>query len=352
MKLDGLTVVRFFAAFWVFLFHFNLRLPLPLPTLIERIISNGALAMPVFFMLSGFVLAHSYRTKYITFNAFLLARVARIYPVYIVGVILSLPFFTSQYGFDSASLALLLPIDLLLLQAWYPNLWAFWHHAGTWSISVEFFLYASFPLLLGLSTLTNRGLILLCVASTLLAGSLIPSLGIIASLDVPFPVFYSIPMYSLPTFTIGIALAELHNRDFKGSAIAPFFLILLLGLAGHFNTRYALFNIATLPLIALTLLFAANPPQSHQLLRLSVNRMTVYLGEISYAFFVYQIPLMLFLDLKITDLRAYPVTSTCISFAAINLLMAALSHRWIEPTGSRWIRRHWPVALQVKSTAR
>ena len=71
--LVGLTVVRFLAAFWVFLVHFELRIPLD-PGPVERIIANGALGMPLFFMLSGFVLAHRYHDRYEGFNAFFRAE--------------------------------------------------------------------------------------------------------------------------------------------------------------------------------------------------------------------------------------------------------------------------------------
>ncbi|MBY0346344.1 MAG: hypothetical protein K2P98_05700 [Neisseriaceae bacterium] len=48
-RLDGLTILRFFAAFWVFIFHLNMRIPLGLPVKLTSIISSGAVAMPVFY---------------------------------------------------------------------------------------------------------------------------------------------------------------------------------------------------------------------------------------------------------------------------------------------------------------
>jgi peptidoglycan/LPS O-acetylase OafA/YrhL len=41
-RLDGLTTLRFFAAFYVFLFHFNLRVPFAPSDFISNIVSNGA----------------------------------------------------------------------------------------------------------------------------------------------------------------------------------------------------------------------------------------------------------------------------------------------------------------------
>ena len=226
--LDGLTAVRFFAAFWVFIFHFHLRLPLHLPWPAVRVIENGALAMPVFFMLSGLVLAYSYREKYEGFSQFCRARVARIYPAYFLGVLVCIPFLQFIPTFDAATAFFVAPVDLLLLQAWYPNLWGFWHHVGTWSVSVEFFLYASFPLLIALKGLSSRALVLCCLACVLLASSWIPSLRVGVSSDLPFAVFYSTPIYSLPTFALGVSLAELHRRGFGGTGFAPVLLLAVL----------------------------------------------------------------------------------------------------------------------------
>ena len=75
-KLEGLTILRFFAAFWVFIFHLNMRIPLGLPAKLTSIISSGAVAMPVFFMLSGFVLGWSYFERYAGFYSFFRASAA------------------------------------------------------------------------------------------------------------------------------------------------------------------------------------------------------------------------------------------------------------------------------------
>jgi peptidoglycan/LPS O-acetylase OafA/YrhL len=339
--LVGLTVVRFLAAFWVFLFHFNLRIPLD-PGPVERIIANGALGMPLFFMLSGFVLAHRYHDRYEGFNAFCRARVARIYPAYLLSIVVALPFVMATKGTDLATLLFVIPVDLLLLQAWFPNLFRFWHHGGTWSISVEFFLYASFPLLRSIGQLTTRNILLVCIGSTLLAASFASSLRIGASADLPFPVFYSVPIYSLPAFAIGIALAALHRRGFRGFALAPLLLALVLAVAGHHNHRYAGLNFVTLPLIAASLLFAARVAATGPA-TLLVNRVTIYLGDISYPFFLFQIPLLMVLEYQIEVARSLPATLVFMLMLALNVALAAACHHRVEPWGRRLILRRWKV---------
>ena len=340
-RLDGLTIIRFLAALWVFVFHFDLRISLPAPTPLARIISNGALAMPVFFMLSGLVLGLRYQYSYTSFGAFFRARVARIYPAYFLGLIACLPWLFFSHQGDLATLLFLLPVDILLLQAWYPNLWHYWHHTGTWSISVEFFLYASFPLFLGLAKLTTRNLKLVGLACALFAGSFVPSLGLPTSRPLPVPVFYALPIFSLPAFVIGITLAELHRRGARGSVWAVLGLPVFLGIWGHLNTRYAQFNAITLPLIAGSLLYFARLAGGSGFERMSIYRALVYLGEISYAFFVFQIPLLLALEQLLPHLPALHWSATFFSLLVVNMAVAAISHHWLEPAGSALVKRWW-----------
>ncbi|HKU54954.1 MAG TPA: acyltransferase family protein, partial [Rhizomicrobium sp.] len=51
------------------------------------------LAVDMFFVLSGFVLAHAYDGKFaggLSVGAFLKARIARLYPIYLIGLVLGL----------------------------------------------------------------------------------------------------------------------------------------------------------------------------------------------------------------------------------------------------------------------
>lgn len=39
--------------------------------------------------------------------------------------------------------------------------------------------------------------------------------------------------------------------------------------------------------------------------------------------------------------RSQPIWLVGIVMLGINLLLAALSHHWLEPWGSRWVVAHW-----------
>lgn len=140
MRIEALTFLRFFAALVVVVFHYGRGTGLS--RLAHPLMISGSQMVTFFFVLSGFVLMVSYCGRGgLTLGKFYRARMARIAPIYWVALLWSV-------------LALGQPPiwrDLLLhtagLQAWVPGHVYQLNFPG-WSISVEAFFYASFPLLL------------------------------------------------------------------------------------------------------------------------------------------------------------------------------------------------------------
>src|SRR5580698_8802877 len=92
----SLTGARFVAALLVVCFHF---VPLA-PGWVNSILRNGYLGVPFFFVLSGFILTYNYASdpqQRIVARSFWMARFARIYPIYLVALVLSLPFFFRDF---------------------------------------------------------------------------------------------------------------------------------------------------------------------------------------------------------------------------------------------------------------
>lgn len=151
--LRGLTGLRALAAAHVVLFHTIGDSGVALPPVGRHVIAHGDMAVSLFFVLSGFVLTYSYADTTLRvirggWRAFLWARLARIYPLYVVGWMFDLPRGVELFsrlgwvkGCVSASLY------LVGLQAWHPRTATSWNAPG-WSISAEFFFYAAFPLIL------------------------------------------------------------------------------------------------------------------------------------------------------------------------------------------------------------
>lgn len=83
-----LDIIRFFAAFAVFLHHLE-SYPFTNGTIWPILGSYGGIAVTIFFVLSGFVIAHVVATKEQNAPKYIIARVSRIYSVVIVALALT-----------------------------------------------------------------------------------------------------------------------------------------------------------------------------------------------------------------------------------------------------------------------
>src|SRR5882672_8546864 len=94
--MPALTGLRFLLAGLVMLFHVAGKQMAHAPAWIGAMVGHGYLSVNAFFILSGFVLAHSYldsagRLRGERWN-FWIALFARIYPVYALAIILCFPY--------------------------------------------------------------------------------------------------------------------------------------------------------------------------------------------------------------------------------------------------------------------
>ncbi|MDR3411731.1 MAG: acyltransferase [Formivibrio sp.] len=113
---------------------------------------SAGLFVEFFFTLSGFVLCHSYAQRTFDaarFRAFLISRTCRIFPLHLAALLFCTLLVYVQRGFHlgRAVLSEWGP-NALLLQAWLPKTNAFSYNGPAWSISIEFYLYLIFGLLL------------------------------------------------------------------------------------------------------------------------------------------------------------------------------------------------------------
>jgi peptidoglycan/LPS O-acetylase OafA/YrhL len=89
-----LTSFRGIAALWVVLYHYVVVYFSQLnPSQYTHFVEKGYLAVDLFFMLSGFVLTHVYRRAFSEgiakhYKHFLLSRIARLYPLHIMVLLL------------------------------------------------------------------------------------------------------------------------------------------------------------------------------------------------------------------------------------------------------------------------
>ena len=176
-KLRTLTTLRFFAALHVVLFHMRvIGILSGGPWWYQNFASIGYTGVNCFFVLSGFILVYTYAGPPLNIRRFWQARFARIYPAYVVSLLASAPFFFFAvrtlnlpfFAWSKQHLVTACVLTVGLLQSWVPNAALTWNSV-CWSLSVEAFFYAVFPLLILCSADTKPSKLLLWIVGSSLA---------------------------------------------------------------------------------------------------------------------------------------------------------------------------------------
>lgn len=134
-----LTGVRFVAAAAVVCYHYG-------PAWIHTLPSTGHLAVSIFYVLSGFVLACNYAGRgELNRRSFWASRFARIYPAYFISLLASIPLLPAEFpGGLKPVAALECAAVLSLTQSWVVVPAMVWNYPA-WSLSDEAFFYVTFP---------------------------------------------------------------------------------------------------------------------------------------------------------------------------------------------------------------
>lgn len=349
-EIFALTGLRFVAAFYVFVFHMQIRWPITKIKFVENFFGQGAVGMSIFFILSGFVLAYRYADGQTSFKKYLTNRFARIYPVYIVAAVLTLPWIGLSWHEDTglaiAQGILLVFSNIFLIQSWFPQFFDYWNDGGSWSISVEIFCYLLLPFILPrLVQLPTRRLLFVGMTCYLLA--VLPGLIGVLFPGSPRGVYYSMPIYRLPEFIIGtctyLIFRDIGNNRYTSVHLAAFsgLIVVYLGFWGPKIPNYVGHNWIMVPFIAFMIFSLANGRSL--IASLLTHPVSVWLGKISYCFYSFQ-PLVILLLISYHDklVKIFPLfaNSRFVFFIALTTLLglSALGHYLIEEPARRKIR--------------
>jgi peptidoglycan/LPS O-acetylase OafA/YrhL len=238
-RLNALTGLRCFAAINIVLFHFSnpLRFGPFAP-----VVNAGFASVSFFILLSGFVLAYNYagraRAGELGKRRFWTARFTRLYPIYLLSLILGLQTLPGEYAVHAHFMfwtgVALTPV---LLQGWIPEIATFWN-TPAWTMSAESFFYLLFPWLARWPRNVRIGGLLWRMAGIWLVGVLPGILYTILKPDgIAHPDRWSYgywlqalkftPLPHLASFVFGILLADLDELVPRAGSLR-----LLLGLAG------------------------------------------------------------------------------------------------------------------------
>jgi peptidoglycan/LPS O-acetylase OafA/YrhL len=338
-----LTSLRFIAALLIFLVHIDFLKGDPtLRTLYERYFAIGRFGVAFFFVLSGFILAHNYHKIFDTLNRknlfqFYLNRFARIYPLHLITVILAIPFSLPLFFNNLSETTLKAIVNVMLLQSFIPSEDYYFSFNGvSWSLSNEMFFYALFPIILW-ALLRNR-----LNGQKLFVGSVIIYLAllsiVIINLDAKLSqwLFYIFPFTRLFEFILGVIFglifiqssAKIQYSIKVFSVMELLSVILLLTAAYYFidvhkTLRYSVFFLPFL--ILLIYVFAY---QRGVVSKWLSHKSLVYLGEISFSFYMIHQLVIYYLNL-VQMLDNYYIIKA-VAALAISVLYSSIAYKYYE----------------------
>ncbi len=316
-QIGALTSLRGIAAILVVVLHFSYS---TLPAVGEilsqhtRFFRNSYLFVDLFFILSGFIMAHVYLDSFgrgvskANYWTYLRARFARIYPLHLftlstlVGLELlklSLPNFQAFTGkFNLMALV----ANVSMLQAFdfrCPPLfscWSTWNEPA-WSISVEFLIYGVFPFLLFALVKTKPKtdwmiylitLVALLVYIKFTRGTLESTIGIPSIIRCGLECVMGIITYKAYQW-------GRHQRTLNFKLLQLGSTLLVIVLMHQWNRSRVILDWVTLPAFSL-LIFSLSSATNGTIFKILNSRPLLYLGTISYSIYMVHWCLIQFLQ--------------------------------------------------------
>ena len=271
-----------------------------------------------FFVLSGFVLAHGYGFRGgITFKKFMTARFFRLYPLHLFMLLLVVFFqilkilaykytglsFSVEPFTGSYSLNELIP-NLLLIQSWSSYTLPTSFNSPSWSISIEFYIYAIF--FLTISTFKYKQMICWMLISILSFILIISESDILVS-----QVLRGLSCFFGGAFTYFIYknISHLKPSYIIGSIVETF---LLLGIVLTVQSNINFLSVISSVLFLFTVLFFSF--ESGVFSKILKIRVLQYTGKLSYSIYMTHSVVFLFLGAllkvvdSVTDLKIRTIT--------------------------------------------
>ena len=210
--LRSLTALRFFAAFWVFLFHLRSRIEYQ-DNWLWAVVENGARGVDFFFILSGFVIFHVYEpqiaSRRFSLRSYLIKRFARIYPLHLVMLVVFVVFAILRGNEVNGVFA-----SLALIHSWNVTD-GLVLNGPSWTLSAEIFAYILFGILV-FRTPPTWLIFVLFLGTSLAVHSFAVSLGETAFIHLSWN--YG-ALRILPLFLLGMLLRRLTPYVPNGAAV-------------------------------------------------------------------------------------------------------------------------------------
>lgn len=290
MKITQITFTRFLAAMAIVISHFNKDLFLYKINYISDLFLKANVGVSYFFILSGFIMIVAYHKKdKIKYFEYYKNRFARIYPLYVLGLLLYLVTRYSNFSFYKGFLY------LFGLQSWLPGEAMILNFPG-WSISVEFLFYLLFPLLYNYFYSKGNKSIWLITGIIWIATQVVCNLYAVSSYyegphTESHELLYYFPLMHINEFLVGnlAGLFFVKNSSRKNYDIPVILIFTAVLLFLIFIPLFYHNGLMALLFIPLIILISRN---NGQLTRLFSLKPLEYLGEASYAVYITHIPIL------------------------------------------------------------
>ena len=362
--MPALTGIRLPLALWVLAHHISGpgRMLQPLvgaSELATAFVGAAWVALSVFFAISGFVIARRYRTQHwsrVALGRYAMARFARIYPVYVLSILVLLPVIRDTFQNDALSVmegGRLLITFVLLLQGWFsPTVnW----NTPAWSLSSEVFFYAVAPAVVLLVRVPSWRRV---IAAGALACAVPPLVRLLIEDPAPKALLY------LGDFLIGVASAGLYERLQEGrrrrlgprlcsiACVGGLMLLLVRDSLGPFLVFDTGVRIVS------ALLVTGLACGSGWLVRVLSSPTVLAGGQASYAMYILHIPVLWYYRRFGFDTVGHPVVAGIV-YVVVVVVLSLIVARWYEAPANAalvawWARRQQrgaPVAARPSAVA-
>jgi peptidoglycan/LPS O-acetylase OafA/YrhL len=354
--LPALSGLRAFSAMNIVFYHFcNPAWFGPLSPIVE----SGYTSVSFFLLLSGFVLAYNYSDRaqkgQLKARNFWIARISRLYPIYLVALVVSLGMLMEEWHARShAQFAWGLILTPLMLQGWSPSLSTFWN-TPAWTMCTEAFFYLIFPLVILWKRPKHIGRLCAILLGLWGLGMVLPSLYLTFHPDGVLHVgrytdgfwiraLKFTPPPHIPSFLFGIVLADIDSLIPRGAHKR--FVLGALGIVGILAVLYfgnhlpfpMMHDGLMMPLFGMAVLGLAG----HNLIARFFGFMPfVAVGQASYCLYILHFNLWnLIHDHHFVARLGLTRFDPWLSYGLL-LTTAILAMKFIERPAQRWIKAKW-----------
>jgi peptidoglycan/LPS O-acetylase OafA/YrhL len=345
-RLYTLDAMRGIAAILVVLYHFNGHGSRPVP--------GGYLAVDFFFALSGFVLAQAYERPLrhgLAVRDFMMRRIVRLYPMFILGVGLAAGKAMAQIAGDvpnamtSTQVVGVLMTEALMLPSPIGNGSLFPLNGPAWSLFLELLVNVAFAAWLTsmrsdwLKIVAILAGVVMCVAAWHANG---------LNVGWTWATWWGGVARVTFSFSVGVLIYR-HGINSSGATALMIVPIVLLVAALVIDVAEAwrpLYDISVALVLSPLLLIAGASLQPSRLF----HRACEFLGDLSYPVYALHAPLLPVAGLAVRALGLGSTLSMIVSVGGIGLFAWGVG-RWVDPRGRRALAKvlAWGQALRRRS---